>query len=266
MGLGAGAQFDGYDNYDAFDGGIDGVDWNTYMYISAVQIARQPWLAIDVHGERCPYYKGGSSSYKQAGKVFSSLPRNEAYVIFDSTYETVVDTFKQGMCRLPIDADTMPDEGRVPSAIVNPHWKDGVKEAIGKGLIKQCDTLVELAESLNLSPDVVKAAVDEWNETCAAGTDSTGKMMDDYLYPILEPPYYGMAIGAFTFATHAGLAVDENSQVINVSGETIPGLYACGCAVGKPTEGANGSCAFSAGSACLAMEHIAGSELKGRSE
>lgn len=67
MGLGAGARFAGFNNYDRFDGGINGVDWNTYMYLSAVQISRQPWLGFEPMAfatltrqeARKPYHEGG---------------------------------------------------------------------------------------------------------------------------------------------------------------------------------------------------------------
>ena len=259
MGLGAGAQFDGFDVFDQFDGGIDGLDWNAYMYASAVQMARQPWLGITRYGERYPYIPGGgSSAYIAAAEQLNALPGHEGFVFFDAKYAEYGPTFKQGMCRRLIDANTMPDAGRVPEVFANSVWYEGVAEAIESGLIPSADTIEELAEKLGLDPTKVIAAVENWNELCAQGTDPEGKMPDEFLYPIVEPPFCGMALGAMTFATHAGLSVDAYGQAFDTQGNTIPGLYASGCAVGLPLSQANGSCCFAAASAYLAAEGMLG--------
>lgn len=260
MGLGAGAEFDGYDKFDEFDGGINGVDWNTYMYLGAVQMARQPWLCIDVHGERVPYLEGTFAAYTQAAKTLRSLPGNQGYVFWDSKYEEYCPTFKQLMCRLLLDAETMPDVARVPNALAKNDWREGVKDGIESGLICTADTIQGVAEQLGIDGDVAATAVDSWNEICAAGTDPEEKMPDQFLNPVVEGPFYGMALGSFMFSTHAGLAVDANSQVLNTKGKPISGLFASGNATGLPIEQTNGSCAHSAASACLAIETMLGTK------
>lgn len=259
MGLGAGGTMEGFDQFMEFDGGIDYPDWNVYLYNSAVQIARQPWLGITRHGERYPYIPGGgSSAYAAAAAQLDSLPGHEGFVFFDDAFEEYGPTFQQGMCRRLIDADTMPDEGRVPEALANPHWYDGVREAIASGLIASADTVEGLAEKLGLDPAKVVAAVDEWNALCEQGSDPTGKMPDEFLYPIAQPPFYGMALGSLVFATHAGLAVGAGGEVLDANGDAIGGLYASGCAAGRPGTGANGDCCYAAATAWLAAGTMMG--------
>ena len=257
MGLGAGGTLDGFDMFMEFDGGIDYPDWNAYLYNSAIQIARQPWLGITRHGERYPYIPGGgSSAYVAAAQQLDTLPGHEGFVFFDDRFEEYGPTFQQGMCRRLIDADTMPDEGRVPEALANPHWYEGVREAIADGTITSADTIEELAEKLGLVPEKVVAAVEEWNALCEQGTDPEGKMPDEFLYPIAQPPFYGMALGSLTFATHTGLAVGGAGEVLDANGDPIPGLYASGCALGRPGTGANGDCCYAAATAWLAVEAL----------
>ena len=259
MGLGAGGIMDGFDQFMEFDGGIEYPDWNVYLYNSAVQIARQPWLGITRHGERYPYIPGGgSSAYTQAAAQLDSLPGHEGFVFFDDKFEEYGPTFQQGMCRRLIDADTMPDEGRVPEALANPRWYEGVREAIASGLIASADTVDELAGKLGLEPAKVTVAVDEWNALCEQGADPEGKMPDDFLYPIAQPPFYGMALGSLVFATHAGLAVGASGEVLDADGDAISGLYASGCAAGRPGTGANGDCCYAAATAWLAAEAMMG--------
>lgn len=259
MGLGAGGSVDGFDQFMEFDGGIDYPDWNVYLYNSAVQIARQPWLGITRHGERYPYIPGGGSTqYIPAAKQLDAMPGHEGFVFFDDDFEKWGPTFQQGMCRRLIDADTMPDEGRVPEALANPHWYDGVREAIAEGVIASADSVEELAGKLGLDPGKVTAAVEEWNALCEQGTDPEGKMPDEFLYPIQTPPFYGMALGSLVFATHAGLAVGASGEVLDADGDPIPGLYASGCAAGRPGTGANGDCCYAAATAWLAAEAMLG--------
>ncbi len=259
MGLGAGGTLEGFDQFMQFDGGIDYPDWNVYLYNSAVQIARQPWLGITRHGERYPYIPGGGSSeYVAAAKQLDSLPGHEGFVFFDDKFEEYGPTFQQGMCRRLIDADSMPDEGRVPEALANPHWYEGVRAAIADGTIASADTVEELAEKLGLDAGKVRAAVDDWNALCEQGSDPEGKMPDEFLYPIAQAPFYGMALGSLVFATHAGLAVGASGEVLDADGDAIPGLYASGCAVGRPGTGANGDCCYAAATAWLAAEGMLG--------
>lgn len=131
-----------------------------------------------------------------------------------------------------------------------------MREAVDNGLIAKGDTIADVAKALGLDEDIVQDVVNEWNAACDAGEDPAGLMPTDYLHPLATPPYYGMAVGALTFATHAGLAVNENAQVINEAGKPIKGLYASGCTIGIPSEGANGSCAFAAGTAALACKSM----------
>ncbi len=259
MGLGAGGTLDGFDQFMQFDGGIDYPDWNVYLYNSAVQIARQPWLGITRYGERYPYIPGGGSSeYVAAAQQLDSLPGHEGFVFFDDKFEEYGPTFQQGMCRRLIDADSMPDEGRVPEALANPHWYDGVRDAIAAGTVTSADTIEELAEKLGLDPSKVASAVDEWNALCEQGSDPEGKMPDEFLCPIVQPPFYGMALGSLVFATHAGLAVGAAGEVLDANGNAIAGLYASGCAVGRPGTGANGDCCYAAATAWLAAEGMMG--------
>ena len=48
------------------------------------------------------------------------------------------------------------------------------------------------------------------------------------LGPIATPPYYAMAVYPSTLGSSVGLKADADGRVLSESGQTIPGLYACG--------------------------------------
>ena len=258
MGFGAGAEFGGYDQYGIFDGGLNNVPWEYYLYNPAVQLVRQPWLGIDVHGDRYPYDTTALGGFTSQGKRLKNLPGNQGYVIFDSKYEEYALGFNQLMCRIPMSRAIFGDAiDQAPEYLRD--WESGAKQAIEDGVIESADTIEELAEKLGLDPATVVDAVANYNAICEAGEDPDGPYAEhpEYLHPVVEPPFYGAAIGAFIYATSAGLAINENIQVLDTKGQVIPGLYATGAAAARDIQ-VCGSCCFANTSAFLAASHAMG--------
>lgn len=57
---------------------------------------------------------------------------------------------------------------------------------------------------------------------------------------IEKPPFYALRFMPLTRKSMGGVAIDQSCRVINVSGQTIPGLYAVGELTGLA--GVNGKC------------------------
>lgn len=263
MGLGAGAAFTGFDAYQAFDGGLDTEHWDHYLYNGDIQLARQAWLGIDCTGKRFPYYTA-VAQYGQQARVLQCLPGAQGFKFFDSHYEEYAPTFDQECCRKLI-VPTMPDVDRLPELLQD--WTIGAKTGIEKGRIKTGDTIEEVAEQLGLDPQIVSQAVADWNEMVATGVDEEAGIPSEWLHPIVDAPFYGVAIGSIIFSTHAGLLTNDHMQVVSTKGTVLPGLYASGCTMGgccgpDSNYGAgcnvNGGVAFAAITAFLAAEHING--------
>lgn len=254
--LGAGALFNGYDCHCIFDGGLKNAGESCYLYDAAVQVVRQPWLGINKFGDRYPYHTSGAEYQNQAA-VLRSQPGGEGYVIFDSNYEEYAESWQEEtqMCRRLIEP-TMPDVGRL-NGMADEDWRIGFQRAVDNGVICKADTLEELAEKLELQPQILKTAVEHWNELCEAGQDADGIYADnpEYLKPITTPPYYGAANGGILIATTAGAAVNKNCQVLSATtAEPIPGLYAAGCVIGRGEYGSWSS--FAATTAYMAVSAL----------
>lgn len=255
LALGAGAALDGFNRYGAFDGGVEHVEWNTHLYRSVIQIARQPWLGIDANGERFTYGTTGLKGYTAQGALYRKLPGCKAYVFFDSKYEEYAPTFKLPMCRYLTNPD-MADVQRL-EGVAETDWREGVKDAIEKKQIQQADNFEDLAEMLGLDPAKVTAAVDNWNKMCEAGEDPDYGYDPAWLFPLKEPPFYGMAVGSMLYSTYSGPAVNEHMQVLDRQLNPIEGLYATGQDAGRAIS-VGGSCCFAATSAFMAVNHING--------
>jgi fumarate reductase flavoprotein subunit len=90
------------------------------------------------------------------------------------------------------------------------------------------DTLEELAVALGVKPTVLKATVDRYNSFCESRYDADFLKNKESLRPISQAPFYAILGQRFYDTTHGGLKINENLEVINTSGNVIPGLYATG--------------------------------------
>lgn len=109
----------------------------------------------------------------------------------------------------------------------------------GENIMVAADTFEELATRLGLEGEIWQNFVDScerYQELCRLGRDEDfGK--DSRLMIEMKPPYYGFASGAFTIGwimdTTGGLLTDEYQNVLDMSKDPIPGLYATGNCCGR---------------------------------
>lgn len=123
------------------------------------------------------------------------------------------------------------------------------------------ETIAEAAEAAGIDPEALQATVDTYNGYVEAGEDAEFGRGADYLkVKIGDGPYYIVEQKPRFATTMGGLVIDEALEVIDVSGNVIPGLYAAGEVVGgvmgdDSPSGANNGWAVTSGK--LAAESIA---------
>ena len=117
-------------------------------------------------------------------------------------------------------------------------------EAVARGAVKKADTIEELADMLLLDRDVLKSAVDEYNEVCEKGVDDQLSTPYDpsWLHAIKNPPFYGAILGGQMAKTMCGLRTDERLQVMREDGSLIGGLFANATTAGGLSGEANYGC------------------------
>ena len=232
MGIGAGADLAGLGSVSCFDGGVDWVHENRgtfhqYLYNGSTQLARQPWLSVDITGERYQYLNSDPApNLWNLSAIQMSRPGGRGFVVFDNDYETNIWKFKQTYCRKPL-TPTMANASRVPAWLAPTDWRDGVKAALKAGVIKKANTIEELGKQLGFDAGVLSQSVEKWNEVCRTGKDNpVYQYQPEWLIPIRKPPFFGIRLGGFLYATACGLRVTPGMQVVNKRGKAIPGLYA----------------------------------------
>jgi succinate dehydrogenase/fumarate reductase flavoprotein subunit len=119
--------------------------------------------------------------------------------------------------------------------------------------ITTADTLQDLATALDIDPAGLQATVTQFNEYAANGVDpdfhrgefifDTGSggdptrtdLKNDCLAPLQTPPFYAAAISPGTCGTCGGPSINSSGQVLDTSGNPIPGLYGAGNDIAAPS-------------------------------
>ncbi|MGD6979059.1 MULTISPECIES: FAD-dependent oxidoreductase [Citricoccus] len=118
--------------------------------------------------------------------------------------------------------------------------------------VTRADTLAGLAERLGLPDGALEATVDRWNGHARRGVDPDfrrgesafdGFVGDRTAYPGPEStfgtlergPFYAVQLHSSTLGTKGGPRTTVRSEVLDVDGEVIPGLFAAGNVMAGPT-------------------------------
>jgi fumarate reductase flavoprotein subunit len=134
----------------------------------------------------------------------------------------------------------------------------GLKEPLGasnpselekSNAIMKADTIAELAAKIGIAASVLQQTINEYNANVAKGVDplfGRTALTGNYGKPteIKTPPFYAYKSVPVIVGTYAGLTINDQAQVVDVYGDTIPGLYA----IGEVTGGFHGA-AYMSGSA-----------------
>ncbi len=89
-------------------------------------------------------------------------------------------------------------------------------------------TIRELAQKLQMDPDVLEKTVNDYNHFCLEQDDEEFHKDPKFLVPKKKGPYYAIYAQRFSEAAFGGLMVNAECQVLRNDGSVIPGLYGVG--------------------------------------
>ncbi|MTK34257.1 3-oxosteroid 1-dehydrogenase [Nocardia seriolae] len=178
-------------------------------------------IVVNAKGERfvnesAPYVNVVHTMYEEEKKVPGSIP---AHFIFDQNFR-----------------DRYLFLGNFPKRPLPQKYFDA-------GIIKQADTLAELADKLGVPAKSLAATVERFNGFARKGRDEDflrGDSAYDRYYgdptvkpnPTLAPlergPFYAVEMVPGDLGTKGGLVTDEHARVLDDQGAVIGGLYAAG--------------------------------------
>ena len=110
------------------------------------------------------------------------------------------------------------------------------EELVAEGKVLKADTIAELAEKMGVDPTVLEETVAKFNKAVQEQNDPefgrpsfTGDMGNlDGTPEIISAPYYACLRKPAAHITKGGIRVSNECNVLNESGEIIPGLFAAG--------------------------------------
>lgn len=104
---------------------------------------------------------------------------------------------------------------------------DEFENLTSRNLCVKANTFEEVCEPFGIDAAALKTTIDTWNDYVDAGKDPEfnyrGKMSK-----INTPPYYVVAYKPAVHYTMGGLHINPDAEVLDTSGNPIPGLFAAG--------------------------------------
>ena len=181
-------------------------------------VLRQPNLLINQFGERF-MNEGYMGNTTYAGNAIGMQPGHYAYCIMD---EGILREYKKNGPDIvdivhPADA-FLAFDGQAAQAV-----EQGYEGYIEAG------TIEELAEKLEIDPDILQDTIDEYNEMCATGVDTLFHKPQRFLHPIKGRGKY--LVGKFylgAYGTVGGVRINKYCEVLNEDQYPIEGLYSAG--------------------------------------
>ena len=179
----------------------------------------QPNLWVSPRGERfCD----------ESVAFYDSLVGNAAAKFKEGfTYSLFNDSIVQRMLERGIDKGVVVG---VPPASKPTDFYREIKAALERGSkeVFVADSVEELATKISVNPTVLKATIDEYNQSCEKRHDELFAKDSKYLWPIKGPKYYAIKARTVFLGTMGGIKINEKTEVVDKKEAVIPGLYAAG--------------------------------------
>jgi fumarate reductase flavoprotein subunit len=187
-------------------------------------ILKQPTFWVNANGER--FFNESEFSFAHIGNAMSKQPYQILFNMFDDDYRKMME--QEGIqVGLGVFA---------PTGTKIPNVAEAMKASIEKDEAWICNTIEEICEKTGMDPKVLKANMDEYNESCDKGRDALFAKNPEFMKPIRKPPFYAIKGHPTHVGTLGGIKINHRCEVIKKSSETfldvIPGLYAAGNVAG----------------------------------
>ncbi|MCT6812830.1 MAG: FAD-binding protein, partial [Lactobacillus helsingborgensis] len=103
------------------------------------------------------------------------------------------------------------------------------QEAVQEKAAYKADTILELADKMNVDAKVLQQNVARYNELVAKHDDADFYKDSSFMsIPVAKAPFYAVRANSTTLGTVGGGLVNENFEALNASRKVIPGVYAVG--------------------------------------
>jgi flavocytochrome c len=176
------------------------------------------WLMI-VNAEGRRFYDE-TSSYSVTAPIVESQPA-PVYAVFD-------DAAKRASSPATVEATKKVSVGKRDGRAQK--WVSAmIDEQLEHRKVLRADTLDDLADQMGVPRERFVAAVQQYNDDCAIGSDSHFGKRPDVLQAIAVAPFYATELRLSHVAvTAVGLRIDADARVVDDLGHPVAGLFAAG--------------------------------------
>ena len=199
-----------------------------------VRIGSQPWLKVNLKGER---FYNESGLYDYAPHAAAAQPGRILISVFDANYWENIKQFEtMGCSRCYPFPNGAPNDGQYGYETDEEFRKDVsdvIDAQVDAGRIVKADTLEELAEKMNLPVDTFVATVKRYNELCAKGDDEDFYKEAYRMIALETAPFYAFRNSSFALSTLDGIRIDTHSHPIDAEDKAFSGLYVIGDSSGS---------------------------------
>ena len=187
-------------------------DWPVWAKEALFNLARQPWLYVNLNGERfmnedLPWGYEANQILRQPGGV--------AWSVWDAKWEQEVPKMRSQCCK----------NMGPPTYLWDPKWLDS---ALKKGNVLTASTIDELAQKMEVPVETFKTTIARYNELARNGKDLDFGKYPDRLTTMEQPLFYASKMMGVYLVILGGLKINTKLQVLDTEGNAIPGLYAAG--------------------------------------
>ncbi len=187
-------------------------DFAHFSHTGLFNLARQPWLYVNVNGERfmnedLPYGYECNQILQQPGRV--------AWAVWDAKYDQEWPKMESQCCK----------NMGPPTYLWNPQQ---LAEALEKGDVLTAQAIEELAQKMEVTVETLKSTVARYNELARNGRDADFGKHPNRLTAIEERPFYSCKMEVRRMVILSGLKINARLQVLDTERNVIPGLYAAG--------------------------------------
>lgn len=215
LGLGAGGYLRGAENYVSYFGSIAADNQIPSTLVASMSIdpkTRAAWeVFVNARGER--FVQEDHPSVNSRDRTMDLQPGHRFWAIFD---QQILD--------------------QAPPLI--PAWsREKFLEAFNKHpMFTRAASLGELGVVTGIDPAGVEKSIHDYNLAIEKRKPDAFNRSQRPL-PVSSPPFYAIRSQAWTLKSYAGLAVNQDLQVITKEGEPVGNLYAAGEVLGAATSG-----------------------------
>ncbi|MEK9672959.1 MAG: FAD-dependent oxidoreductase [Rhodospirillaceae bacterium] len=198
--------------------GRDGREAEIQGFFAGYDDALMPWIIVDKFGRRYmneypPYLQDtghrSMTTYEPGKMTYSRIP---SWMIVDDT----------GCRRGPIGFPAYNDPRQKFT------WSDDNRAEIDLGILKQADSIEDMAAAMGCEADILSETIERWNAGCRNGRDRDFDRLAATMMPIEKPPFTFAQLWPLCANTQGGPVHDAAQRVLDPFGNPISGLYAAG--------------------------------------